>query len=167
MDPSPLRKFINKVLRRQPQHGGGSQQSKEISIPEEVRKEARRGLSLMRQGFLGGTPTGWHRAVQLSGKTIDLESLAVMRAWFARHGPDASNGGTSYRGYHKWMLAGAPTSTSTSKVPKDSLRAPVAWLIWGGDPAYRWLKSPEIRGLLKAQFPDKKEASRSNRLLKI
>jgi hypothetical protein len=150
MEPSPISKFINKVLKHQ--HGGGGAA---VNIPEDVKKEARNGITLMRLGFLGGTPTGWHRAVQLSGKTIDLESLAVMRAWFARHGPDASNGGTSYRGYHKWELAGKPTSN----VPKDSLRAAVAWLIWGGDPAYRWLKSPEIRGLLKARFPDKKEAS--------
>ena len=31
-----------------------------------------------------------------------------MRTWFARHGPDASNGGTSYPGYCKWVNDGKP-----------------------------------------------------------
>ena len=128
---------------------------KEVPIPEEVRKEAKNGLKLINIGFQGGTETGWNRAKQLSGKTIDPESLSVMRAWFARHGPDAANGGTSYRGYLNWHKQGRPTLN----VPKGSLRGAVAWLIWGGDPAYLWLKSPQIRKVLKAAYPEKKEAS--------
>jgi hypothetical protein len=131
-----------------------------IQIPEEVKKEAKDGIKLTKMGFNGGTLTGWNRAKQLSGKTIDPESLSVMRAWFARHGPDAINGGTSYRGYINWHKAGRPTN-----VPKDSLRGAVAWLIWGGDAAYLWLKSTKIRKVLKNAFPDKKEASFENNLL--
>jgi hypothetical protein len=131
-----------------------------IQIPEDVKEEAKNGIKLMKMGFHGGTTTGWNRAKQLSGKTIDPESLSVMRAWFARHGPDAANGGTSYRGYNIWNKTGRPTT-----VPKDSLRGAVAWLIWGGDPAYRWLKSVKIRNVLKKEFPDKKEASFEDNLL--
>jgi hypothetical protein len=130
-----------------------------MQIPEEVRQEAKNGLKLIRMGFQGGTPTGWNRAKQLSGKTIDPESLSVMRAWFARHGPDAANGGTSYTGYISWHKLGRPTD-----VPKGSLRGAVAWLIWGGDPAYKWLKSSQIRRILKSSFPQKKEASLENNL---
>ena len=131
-----------------------------IQIPEDVKKEAKNGIKLMNLGFAGGTETGWNRAKQLSGNTIDPESLSVMRAWFARHGPDAANGGTSYRGYINWHKAGRPIT-----VPKASLRGAVAWLIWGGDPAYRWLKSDKIRKVLKKEFPEKKEASLEDNLL--
>lgn len=128
-----------------------------ISIPEDVRAAAKLGLQLVSNGFAGGTETGWGRARQLQGSTIDLYSLAEMRAWFARHGPDASNGGTSYPGYLKWVSAGSPTHPSDSKEAR-SYRGAVAWLIWGGDAAYNWIHSDTIRTQLEIAFPDSKSS---------
>ena len=76
-----------------------------------------------------------------------------MRTWFARHGPDASNRGTSYPGYLKWLCARCPKNKDKSKY-----RGAVSWLIWGGDAAYKWLKKPEIRNKLLREFPNRKES---------
>lgn len=131
-----------------------------VTIPNNVRKAARLGLQLSKY-FDGGTNTGWRRAEQLTHnrKTIDAKSLADMRAWFARHGPDASNGGTSYPGYLKWVQAGKPMQPSKEH-KKSMYRGAVAWLIWGGDAAYRWLKTDAVRKLLKQCFPKRKEAKK-------
>jgi hypothetical protein len=99
----------------------------------------------MRRGFKGGTRTGWDRAEQLAyDEYIDGESLADMRTWFARHGPDAKNGGTSYPGFCKWLEDGMPMDRGFSKY-----RGAVSWLIWGGDAAYEWIKSSNIKKKLK------------------
>lgn len=123
-----------------------------ISVPQSVRDAAQQGLELLSRGFKGGTETGWKRAKQLANGSVTLGDLANMRAWFARHGPDAKNGGTSYPGYCKWMQAGAPLNVSNF----NNYRGAVAWLIWGGSPAYMWLKSEPIRELLELTFPDRK-----------
>lgn len=129
-----------------------------VSIPESVRKDAELGLKLMDNDYKGGTQTGWDRAKELSSKSklIKLESLADMRTWFARHGPDAKNGGTSYPGYKKWVKDGKPINKSE----KNNYRGAVSWLIWGGDAAYKWLKSTKIRNLLEKHFPDRKASSK-------
>ena len=133
-----------------------------MDIPRAVADQAALGLKLRRNGYQGGTQTGWMRARQLTNnkKKIDVKSLADMRAWMARHGPDASNGGTSYRGYLKWKRDGMPMHASN----KAAYRGAVAWLLWGGDAAYMWLKTAAVR---KAMRPlGRKEASRVNKLVK-
>lgn len=142
----------------QVQQGGNG----DIKIPKDVREAALTGQKLMSNGFKGGTETGWARAKQLSGKYIDAGSLADMRTWFARHGPDAKSGGTSYPGYLKWINAGSPMDSG-----HGSYRGAVSWLIWGGDAAYKWLKTDKIRALLREQFPKRKEASPDNNLYSI
>ena len=133
----------------------------EPKIPNDVRKAAKLGLNLISIGYLGGTKTGWDRGKQLSDdQTIDLGSLADMRTWFARHGPDASNGGTSYPGYCKWLLDGMPLDGDPT-----IYRGAVSWLIWGGDPAYKWLKSKDIRKLIEKEFPNRKKSSQENNLI--
>lgn len=123
------------------QHGGSTPRNSDrnIIIPDNVRATAKLGLQLVHNGFAGGTETGWARARQLQGTSIDPYSLTEMRAWFARHGPDASNGGTSYPGYLKWLNAGRPMYPSNAKEAR-SYRGAVAWMIWGGDAAYNWLR---------------------------
>lgn len=107
-----------------------------VPIPKQVRKTAAVGINLLKNGFKGGTSTGWARAKQLAGdRKISVADLKIMRAWFARHGPTASNGGTSYRGYKKWLKDGCPTTTQN----KSKYRGAVAWLIWGGDAARDWV----------------------------
>lgn len=133
-----------------------------IKIPSKVRKEAKLGLQLLQNGFKGGTQTGWLRAQQLAfDDTIDINSLAEMRTWFARHGPDAIHGGTSYPGYCKWIVDGKPMNSGFQKY-----RGAVSWLIWGGNEAYLWLKSPRIQYILAESFPSKKKANTVNNLNK-
>lgn len=135
--------------------------NKKIKIPASVKKDAKRGIELMDLGFTGGTTTGWNRAKQLAyDDYIDPYSLSVMRAWYARHGPDARNGGTSYPGYRKWVEAGRPINN----IGKNELRGAVSWLIWGGDAAYKWLKTDKIRKLLKSNYPSKKQSSKTIKL---
>jgi hypothetical protein len=142
VDKKPSRVYLNKK--------GGSYT---VKIPENVKKQALLGITMMDDGYSGGTQTGWNRAKQLAYNTnIDIESLADMRTWFARHGPDAKNGGTSYVGYCKWINSGKPMYN------KNNLRAVVSWLIWGGDAAYLWLKTPKITNLLKKHFPNRKQS---------
>ena len=132
----------------------------EVKIPKNVKKDAELGLELLKLGFSGGTETGINRAKQLAfDETIPVEDLATMRAWFARHGPDAKNGGTSYPGYCKWIHDQKPTDKKFS-----SYRGAVAWLIWGGDSAYKWIKSKKIRDILKETYPKRKESSPKNNL---
>ena len=137
------------------QSGGG-----QVKIPINVKKAALKGIELLDKGFKGGTQTGWDRARQLAGDYIDPESLADMRTWFARHGPDARSGGTSYPGYLKWIRDGSPTDYGFNKY-----RGAVSWLIWGGDAAYKWLKTPKIRKMLAQMFPKRKQSSPQNNLV--
>lgn len=133
-----------------------------IKIPSKVRKEAKLGLKLLKNGFKGGTETGWFRAKQLAfDDTIDIGSLAEMRTWFARHGPDAKHGGTSYPGYCKWITDGKPKNSGFK-----NYRGAVSWLIWGGNEAYLWLKSRRIQSILAENYPKKKKANTVNNLYK-
>jgi hypothetical protein len=137
--------------------GGGGL---EIPIPIDIKKEAKLGLKLIELGFNGGTQTGWDRGAQLANDdTIDLDSLADMRTWFARHGPDAKNGGTSYPGYCKWVDDNKPMDGN-----KNEYRGAVSWLIWGGNPAYEWLKSNQVRNRIEKTFPKRKKSSKKNNL---
>ena len=131
-----------------------------VKIPKKVKKEAEIGIKLLNKGFKGGTQTGWSRARQLvNNDTIDVHSLADMRTWFARHGPDAKNGGTSYPGYLRWVDDNKPFSGN-----KNKYRGAVSWLIWGGNAAYTWLKTPRIRKILTKYYPNRKKSPKKNNL---
>lgn len=130
-----------------------SGQFQKIKIPNDVKKQAQIGLDLLKAGFSGGTQTGWNRAKQLTGNYVDIKTLADMRTWFARHGPDAYTGGTSYPGYLKWINNGSPKYGADNM---DKYRGAVAWLIWGGDAAYLWLKQQQIRNILAITYPNRK-----------
>lgn len=131
-----------------------------IKIPPKVKNQAVLGLRMIGLGFKGGTQTGWDRAEQLAYEShISADDIADMRTWFARHGPDASNGGTSYTGYCKWITDGKPLHQGYGKY-----RGAVAWLIWGGDDAYEWLKQKDVRELLNNRFPNRKISETSNNL---
>lgn len=139
-------------------------------IPAAVKKTAQLSLALKKVGFAGGVETGIKRAQQLARcKRIRDEDALVMRNWFARHGPNAKNGGTSYRGYSRdkaWIqplvnavVRGTKTPAQAAKIaaetrPRSKSRGAIAWLLWGGDAGYNWIwvnkfkerKSPRIRG---------------------
>ena len=51
-------------------------------------------------------------------------------------------------------------------ISKNGYRGAVAWLIWGGDAAYKWLKTKKIRSLLEKEFPKRKRSPKGNNLHK-
>ena len=118
-----------------------------ISVPSSVKHEAEVSLQLHRVGYEGGTTTGFNRARQLVGGKIDIDTLRVMRNWFARHVV------TSYPGYKRWVSDGRPTKMITGM--KNKYRGAVAWELWGGTPAYYWIQSPAIQQRLNRAYPDK------------
>lgn len=90
-----------------------------------------------------------------------------MRNWFARHGPNARNGGTSYKGYVKDLdvvrpvvnavIRGTKTPRQGARVlaeelPLGSSRGVVAWLLWGGDAAYKWIWVNKFKEQSKLQL---------------
>lgn len=137
-----------------------------VDIPIELKKEAEKGNRLIRLGFKGGTQTGWDRGNQLEkNKKISLSDLADMRTWFARHGPDASHGGTSYKGYCNWINNNSPGIINEYKESdKKKYRGAVSWLIWGGNSAYLFLKKDKIRKLLEKEFPGRAKSPKNDNL---
>ena len=117
-----------------------------LTIPRGVQLEAKRGNDMIKNGYSGGTPTGWRRGRQLaSGGRISIFDVKVMRDWFARHRI------TSGPGYRKWIKEGAPIRLIASK--KEEYRGAVAYLIWGGEEAYDWINTREVQvALQKADF---------------
>ena len=63
--------------------------------------------------------TGMRTARRIASGAVDLEQLKLMDAWFARH--SESEGSAEAR------------QDKTSK-------AAIAWALWGGTPARRWVK---------------------------
>lgn len=156
--PKYIYEKIKKIREQEVRQTGGGDY---IKIPSDVRKTAELGIKLLDMGYLGGTQTGWDRAKQLAfNEFIDIYSLADMRTWFARHGPDASNGGTSYPGYCSWIKNGKPINKENT----ENYRGAVSWLIWGGDAAYKWLKTLKVRTILEKDFPNRKASSIVNNL---
>lgn len=102
------------------------------TIPASVKEAALLGLKMHSAGFKGGTTTGWNRARQLAKcEKVSEKTIRTMKAWYARHTY------TSYPGYQKWKKAGSPTTPTLQTM--NIYRGAVAWLIWGGDPAKKWL----------------------------
>jgi len=110
-------------------------------VPASVASAARVGLAMVKAGYAGGHATGHKRAKQLATcASVDEATINFMRNWFARHGPNAANGGTSYRGYKKFVEA-IQSKDPKVQTSKGSWHGAVAWMIWGGDPAYRWIRN--------------------------
>lgn len=128
--------------------GGGKKQyrgrrsSLMVKVPENVRKTALYAYKLKDIGFKGGNETGWKRALQLSKMDqIPIEDLRYMRNWFARHII------TSYPTYKKWLDAGRPKDSSWFN--KHGI---IAWLIWAGDAAFKWVNSKHNIKMLNEYF---------------
>jgi hypothetical protein len=120
----------------------GKRSTTMISVPENVKKVALYSYKIKKIGFRGGLETGWKRAKQLSTKSsISIQDLKYMRAWFARHII------TSYPTYKRWIKAGRPKDSSW-----HNKRGIIAWLIWGGDPAFRWVNSQKNINLLNKHY---------------
>jgi hypothetical protein len=89
--------------------------------PEAVADAARRGLDLREEHGRGGTEVGVRRAEQLMEREpVSDRDIKSMYSYFARHTVDKDGKG--------W---GSRTDPSAGYI---------AWLLWGGDPAERWIK---------------------------
>ncbi len=109
----------------------GKRSSVMVKVPKDVASRAKKAFRLRELGFKGGIETGWKRAKQLATKKeISIQDLRYMRNWFARHYY------TSRPVYIKWARAGKPETPEWF-----NKRGIIAWLIWGGDPALKWINS--------------------------
>jgi len=127
-----------------------------IKIPENVKKMALYSFKLKKLGFGGGIETGWKRAKQLATKeSIPIEDLKFMRAWFARHIY------ASYPSYKKWIDYGRPKESKW-----HSKHGIISWLIWGGDPAFKWVNSERNIKLLNKHYPNKNYKQMKLKLMK-
>lgn len=106
-----------------------------LPVPKEVARAAAQGVALVAEGYEGARSLGKARGRQLAGRpSISWEDAMVMRAWFARHQV------TSRPSFLRWQRASAAERRST-----DAWRGAVAWLLWGGEPAYAWILSAEVQ----------------------
>lgn len=119
----------------------------DVAVPRKVRDAAYLAYGLASIGFKGGTTTGWERAEQLTvSEYIPLNDIREMRNWFARHIH------TSYPTYKEWIDEGKPLSEDW-----HDKRGIIAWLIWGGTPAFEWVNSPNILRILNREYNEKYE----------
>jgi len=93
------------------------------TVPKPVRAEAWNGLAIRKWRLQstkrpGGTAVGVARARQLVKGKIDAGGIKRMKAFFDR-----------FQYLKKNINWGQPTMPGY-----------VAWLLWGGDPGYRWAK---------------------------
>lgn len=158
-----LENYINDFKRRKEGQGGGSDASCEmcqlgsgktrsqyhgrrskvmVKVPSNVKNVALYSFKLKKMGFGGGIETGWKRANQLAKReSIPIEDLKYMRAWFARHLY------ASYPSYKQWKKAGRSKDKKWHK--KHGI---ISWLIWGGDPAFKWVNSQKNINLLNKHY---------------
>ena len=120
----------------------GKRSSVMIPVPKAVKKVAVESFEYKKRGFMGGIETGWKRAKQLATKpSIPIEDLRFMRNWFSRHIY------TSFPSYDSWVEAGKPETTEWKN--KHGI---IAVLIWGGEPALKWVNSKKVLDLLNKHY---------------
>ena len=89
--------------------------------PKGVATQARRGLDLREKHGRGGTEVGVRRAHQLADQEpVSDKDIKDIYSYFARHTVDKQA--------ERW---------GSRKEPSAGY---IAWLLWGGDPAERWIK---------------------------
>lgn len=117
-----------------------------IKVPENVKKTAEYAFKLKKLGFKGGLETGWKRAKQLATKPeISIEDLRYIRSFLARHIY------TSYPTFKKWVKAGKPKDDTYW----HNKHGTIAFLIWGGSAAIKWVNSMTNLKLLNKHYPGK------------
>ena len=100
---------------------------KTFDVPQNVRREAERGLKLRKEHGRGGLSSqeagklgigsGVQRAVDLKEGKVSYKTVRRMLAFFRRH--------EGYKKHH------------TKNPPSNSY---ISWLLWGGDSGYAWAK---------------------------
>lgn len=88
--------------------------------PATVAAQAERGLKLRAEHHRGGTDVGRRRANQLKNREpVTDRDIKSIYSYFARHAVDKEGEG--------WADRKAPSAGY------------IAWLLWGGDPARKWI----------------------------
>jgi HK97 family phage portal protein len=91
----------------------------DFTPPQDVANNAERGLAMRREFRRGGTEVGIKRATQLARReVISSDTARRMYRFFIRH--EANRDSTLPNG--------------------DPGNGKIAWLLWGGDPGFRWAK---------------------------
>ena len=108
-----------------------------FSAPADVRKAAAKGLELREEFGRGGLSiqqaseqgigSGVARARDLVKGKVSFDTIKRMKSYFARHAIDSQAKGSDSRGY--WGQESNPSAGY------------VAWLLWGGNPAKRWVNA--------------------------
>ncbi len=81
--------------------------------------------------------TGMRTARRLISGAIDEEQMRLMSAWFARHGE----------------------SEEESKARQDKTsKAAIAWALWGGSPARRWVRAKLLELSRERRRAEKKKS---------
>ena len=120
----------------------GKRSSIMVPVPTSVKKVAEYSFELKKLGFQGGIETGWKRAEQLATKeSIPIEDLRYIRNWFSRHIY------TSFPSYDAWIKAGKPKTDEWKT--KHGI---IAVLIWGGEPALKWVNSKKVLKMLNEHY---------------
>ncbi len=115
------------LVREYEKHGGGYKHSgkkshtQNYTPPKPIAENAAKGLTLRKTFKRGGTDIGYQRACQLKKqKKLTIKTIKRMFSYFRRHEVDkkAKKFGNE----------------------KDPSKGYIAWLLWGGDEAYDWVK---------------------------
>ena len=123
-------------------------------IPLKVKQWARLGCLLKKKKYAGATQTGIDRGKMLSQqKHVTEKTVSEMRHWFARHGPGAINGGTSYQNGNSIIKFFTWYDGNRKQEGKTKHKAFVSWCLWGGDAGFLWIQrlSKELKGKLHAK----------------
>ena len=92
----------------------------DLTVPQSVRNEAKRGLAWREEYGRGGIGPGQRTARMLSGNAMTLGRVRKMNAYLARHEVDKQGQGWK-PGQEGFPSAGR-----------------IAWALWGGDAGKRW-----------------------------
>ena len=92
----------------------------DLTVPQAVRNEARRGLAWREEHNRGGIGPGQRTARMLSGNAMTIGRVRKMNAYLARHEVDKKGEGWK-PGEKGYPSAGR-----------------IAWALWGGDAGKRW-----------------------------
>lgn len=97
---------------------------KYVSVPKSVQQAAKKGLELRKKWRRGGIGPGQTTAKYLASGKFPKERIKKMFSYLSRHEVDKKS-----KAWKDGMPDGGPSAGK------------IAWLLWGGDPGFRWIKS--------------------------
>lgn len=95
-----------------------------VSVPKAVQNAAKKGLELRKKWKRGGIGPGQTTAKLLASGKFPKNRIKKMFSYLSRHEVDKKS-----KRWKEGMPDGGPS-------PGE-----IAWLLWGGDPGFRWIKT--------------------------